>query len=110
MIEPRLIVFSSLFPNATQPNAGLFIRERMFRVGKQLPLVVVSPKPWFPGQGLIRLFRPHYRPMPARTEIQAGVEVIFPRFLAIPGLLRGLDSLFMALASYFTLRRLKAQG
>jgi glycosyltransferase involved in cell wall biosynthesis len=104
------VVFSSLFPNATQPNAGLFIRERMFRVGKQLPLVVVSPKPWFPGQGLIRLFRPHYRPQPARTEMQAGVEVIFPRFLAIPGLLRGLDSLFMAIGSYFTLRRLKDQG
>ena len=110
MALPRLIVFSSLFPNATQPNAGLFIRERMFRVGKQLPIVVVSPKPWFPGQGLIRMFRPHYRPQPARKETQAGVDVIFPRFLAIPGMLRGLDSLFMAIGSYFTLRRLKAQG
>jgi glycosyltransferase involved in cell wall biosynthesis len=110
MALPRLIVFSSLFPNVTQPNAGLFIRERMFRVGKQLPLVVVSPKPWFPGQGLIRLFHPHYRPQPARTEIQAGVEVFFPRFLAIPGLLRGLDSLSITIGSYFTLRRLKAQG
>jgi glycosyltransferase involved in cell wall biosynthesis len=75
-----------------------------------LPLVVVSPKPWFPGQGLIRLFRPHYRPMPAHKEIQSGFEVIFPRFLAIPGLLRGLDSLLMAIGSYFILRRLKAQG
>lgn len=110
MSEPRLIVFSSLFPSSVQPTAGLFIRERMFRVGRQLPLVVVSPRPWFPGQGLIRLFRPHYRPMPARLEIQSGVEVIFPRFLAIPGLFRGLDSLFMALGSYFTLRRLKARG
>jgi glycosyltransferase involved in cell wall biosynthesis len=88
----------------------LFIRERMFRVGKHLPLVVVSPKPWFPGQGLIRRFRPHYRPMPARMETQAGIDVYFPRFMAIPGLFRGLDSLFMALGSYFTLRRLKARG
>ena len=110
MTEPRLVVFSSLFPNSTQPTAGLFIRERMFRVGKRLPLVVVSPKPWFPGQGLIRRFRPHYRPMPAPMETQAGVEVLFPRFLAIPGLFRGLDSLFMALGSYPTLRRLKARG
>lgn len=108
--EPRLIVFSSLFPSSAQPTAGLFIRERMFRVGKQLSLVVVSPKPWFPGQGLIRLFRPHYRPMPPRHETQSGFEVHFPRFLAIPGLFRGLDSLFMALGSYFTLRRLKARG
>jgi len=108
--SPRLIVFASLFPNTTQPNAGLFIRERMFRVGKHLPLVVVSPKPWFPGQGLIRRFRPHYRPLPAKQEIQSGVEVMFPRFFAIPGMLRGLDSLSMALGSYFTLRRLKARG
>jgi len=110
MTAPRLIVFSSLFPSSAQPTAGLFIRERMFRVGRQLPLVVVSPRPWFPGQGLIRLFRPHYRPMPARQEDQAGFEVHYPRFLAIPGLFRGLDSLFMALGSYFTLRRLKARG
>jgi glycosyltransferase involved in cell wall biosynthesis len=110
MSEPRLVVFSSLFPNSVQPNAGLFIRERMFRVGRQVPVVVVSPKPWFPGQGLIRLFRPHYRPEPARREIQDGFEVLFPRFLAIPGLFRGLDSLFMALGSYFTLRRLRAGG
>jgi len=33
--EPKrieLIVFSSLFPSAARPGAGLFIRERMFRV------------------------------------------------------------------------------
>ncbi len=108
--EPRLIVFSCLFPSSVQPAAGLFIRERLFRVGERIPLVVVSPKPWFPGQGLIRLFRPHYRPLPARQENQAGFEVHYPRFLAIPGLFRGLDSLFMALGSYLTLRRLKAMG
>lgn len=110
MPEPRIVVYSSLFPNAAQPNAGLFIRERMFRVGRRLPLVVVSPKPWFPGQALIRRFRPHYRPMPARSEVQDGITVLFPRFLALPGLLRGLDSLFMALGSFLTLRRLKRQG
>jgi glycosyltransferase involved in cell wall biosynthesis len=110
MVEPRIVVYSSLFPNAAQPNAGLFIRERMFRVARRLPLVVVSPKPWFPGQGLIRLFRPHYRPMPARSEVQDGITVLFPRFLSLPGMLRGLDGLFMALGSFLTLRRLKRQG
>lgn len=110
MPDPRIVVYSSLFPNTAQPNVGLFIRERMFRVGKRLPMVVVSPKPWFPGQGLIRLLRPHYRPMPARREVQDGITVLFPRFLALPGVLRGLDSLMMALGSYLTLRRLKAEG
>lgn len=110
MPHPRIVVYSSLFPNTAQPNAGLFIRERMFRVGKRLPMVVVSPKPWFPGQGLIRLLRPHYRPMPARREVQDGITVLFPRFLSLPGVLRGLDSLMMALGSFLTLRRLKAEG
>jgi len=107
---PRLIVFSSLFPNAAQPHAGLFIRERMFRVGRHLPLVVVSPRPWFPGQSLVRRLRPDYRPQPERHERQEGVDVWFPRFFALPGLLRQLDGFMMALACLPTLWRLKRQG
>ena len=107
---PRLIVFSSLFPNSVQPHAGLFIRERMFRVGRHLPLTVVSPRPWFPGQSLIRRLRPGYRPQPARLEKQDGIEVRFPHFLALPGLLRQLDGAMMALACLPTVWRLKRQG
>ena len=79
---PRLLVFSSLFPSAVQPNAGLFIRERMFRVGKHLPIVVVAPQPWFPGQQLIRWFRPHFRPMALKRETMDGIVVHRPRFFA----------------------------
>jgi hypothetical protein len=53
-----LVVFTTLFLHPGQPNAGVFIRERMFRVGKVLPIVVVAPIPWFPFQGLIRLGPP----------------------------------------------------
>jgi len=60
--RPRLVVFSSLFPSPAQPNAGVFVRERMFRVGQVLPVTVVSPQPWFPLQSLIRRFVPRYRP------------------------------------------------
>jgi hypothetical protein len=67
-----LVVFSALFPSAARPGAGLFIRERMFRVAQQRPLAVVSPQPWFPGQSLIRLLRPGYRPQAAALEIQQG--------------------------------------
>ena len=103
----KLLVFSSLFPSKVQPGAGLFIRERMFRVGKHLPLVVVSPVPWFPFQGLIRHFKPGYRLQPPKLEEQQGVEVYHPRFLAVPGLLRRLDGLSMALCSLFLMLRLK---
>jgi len=103
---PRLLVLSSLFPSSVRPTAGVFIRERMFRVAAQIPLIVVSPQPWFPGQSLIRWWRPGYRPPTPRHEQQQGVEVYFPRFLALPGMLRRLDGWSMALGCYFLARRL----
>ena len=106
VVQPRLMVFSSLFPHSGAPGAGLFIRERMFRVGRELPLVVISPKPWFPGQGLIRRLRPHFRPPAPRHEVQEGIDVHFPRFLSLPGLFRRLDGISMALGSYRLMKRL----
>lgn len=105
--QPRILVFTTLFPHPGQPKAGLFIRERMFRVGQQLPLVVVAPVPWFPFQGIIRKWRPHFRPDAPRFEVQDGIEVHHPRFFSIPGLFKSLDGLLMALGSLATLRRLR---
>lgn len=104
-LQPKLLVFSSLFPSVVQPNAGLFVRERMFRVGKKLPVTVISPVPWFPLQSLIRLFRPGYRPMPPKQESQQGVRVYYPRFFSLPVIGRRFDGFFMALGA----RRLAAK-
>lgn len=108
--RPRLVVFTTLFPHPGQPNAGVFIRERMFRVGQILSLVVVAPVPWFPLQGLIRLFRPHFRPAAPRHEVQQGIDVYHPRFVSVPGIFKAWDGLFMALGSYRLLARLHQQS
>jgi len=105
-----LVVFSALFPSVARPGAGLFIRERMFRVAQHRPLAVVSPQPWFPGQSLIRLLRPNYRPQAPALEIQQGIRVYHPRYLSVPGLLRQFDGWSMALASLGLMRTLKRQG
>lgn len=104
--RPRLLVLSSLFPSAMQPGAGLFIRERMFRVAKYLPIVVVAPQAWFPLQRLIRRFRPHFRPPAASYEVMNGIEVYRPRVLSVPGVLKRFDGIFMALGSLLTVRAL----
>jgi teichuronic acid biosynthesis glycosyltransferase TuaC len=106
-IQPRILVYSTLFPHPGRPGVGLFIRERMFRVAKHLPLVVVSPQPWFPLQSLLRRWRPHFRPPVPRRELQDGIEVHYPRFFSVPGRLKSLDGWLMALGSYTTLRRLR---
>jgi teichuronic acid biosynthesis glycosyltransferase TuaC len=107
---PSLVVFTTLFPHPGQPHAGLFIRERMFRVGQILRLVVVAPVPWFPFQGLIRAFRPHFRPVAPYYEVQQGFDVYHPRFFSVPGFFKAWDGFFMALGSYRLLARLKRQN
>lgn len=103
----RLLVLSGLFPAPPQmPVAGTFIRERMFRVGRFLPVVVVAPQPWFPLQRLIRRFLPHFRPALATYEVQDGFEIHRPRFLSVPMYFKPFDGLFMALATYRLARRL----
>jgi teichuronic acid biosynthesis glycosyltransferase TuaC len=108
--QPAVLVWSSLFPGPAQPQAGIFIRERMFRVAGELPLTVISPQPWFPLQGLIRRTRPHFRPEQPARELQSGIEILRPRYFSVPGVLKFLDGVFMALAARRTVRRLRLQG
>ncbi len=110
MNKPALLVLSSLFPSSARPTAGVFIRERMFRVGGELPITVVSPQAWFPGQSLIRLARPGYRIAGDALELQQGVEVYRPRALCLPGIGRQWDGYAMALAALPVVRKLKSEG
>jgi len=107
--KPRVIVLSTLFPHAGQPTTGLFIRERMFRVARLLPLTVIAPVPWFPFQGLLRRWRPHFRPPAPGAEVQEGIEVRRPRFFSVPGVFKWLDGFCMAIACLPLLLRLKRQ-
>jgi len=108
--RPALVVFSPLFPSAVDPVRGVFVKERMFRVGRQLPVTVVSPQPWFPLQALVRVARPHFRvPLP-RREVLDGFEILRPRFLSIPGLLKRFDAASMALAAGGTVAALARAG
>jgi len=110
MADPHVVVLSSLFPSERQPMAGLFVRERMFRVGAQLPLAVVAPTPWFPLQGLLRRVRPGFRPGAPRHETQRGFDVWYPRFLSVPGVLKRFDGWLMALGALPALWRLRRAG
>jgi len=93
--RPRLIVYSSLFPSQVAPEAGAFIRERMFRVGKRLPIVVVAPQAWSPFDWIVRLFRKSFRPMAPARETMDGVEVHRPRWLSLPGVAKRFDGWLM---------------
>lgn len=108
--RPALAVLCTLFPSAQEPVAGLFIKERMFRVAKRLPVTIVAPQPWFPFQALLRRWRPNYRPDRALHELRDGIEIHRPRFFALPGIGRRFDGFFIALSACRLLRRLMREG
>jgi teichuronic acid biosynthesis glycosyltransferase TuaC len=104
--KPNVLVFSSLFPNANTPHAGAFIRERLFRVGKHVPIVVVAPVAWSPVDWLIRLFRTSFRPQAQAFEVMDGVEIYRPRVFSVPGILKQFDGQLMAHGARATVSKL----
>ncbi len=104
----RVIVYSSLFPSGASPNAGIFIRERMFRVARRLPVVVVAPQAWSPVDWVIRLFRKGFRAQGVPFERMDGIDVHRPRFLSIPGVLKRFDGALMARCTLPIVKRIQA--
>ena len=100
----RLLVFSTVYPNAAQPHHGIFVRERMRGLPPGIEVCVVAPAPWFP---FVSGLRPGFRPKLPREEVRDGVRVLHPRFLSFPGVLKCLDGLLLFLGSLPAVLRLR---
>lgn len=83
----RLLVFTSLYPNAAMPRHGVFVEERLRRlVGSgQIEATVVAPVPWFPFRHR-RFGRYSTFAQVPRCERRHGIEVLHPRYPTIPKL------------------------
>jgi teichuronic acid biosynthesis glycosyltransferase TuaC len=103
----KIVVFSSLFPSEVNPGAGTFIKERMFRLAKQVPIVVVAPQFWSPLDWLIRMKWPSFRKLAKSYEIVEGVEIYRPKVISIPMILKGFDGFFFAICCLPTLLKIK---
>lgn len=77
----RLATFSSLYPNAAQPNHGVFVENRLRHLlaSGEATAKVIAPVPWWP-------LRTPSRAAVPREEHRHGIHVLHPRFLAVPGL------------------------
>jgi teichuronic acid biosynthesis glycosyltransferase TuaC len=94
----RVLVLSATFPNASQPNRGVFRR-----LAARCQIVVVAPIPWFP---LNRWIRPDMDGAP-HVESQDGLTVYHPRYFCLPRYGKFLDGLFYALSLVPFLLRLR---
>ena len=81
----KLLTFSTLYPNAEQPNHGIFVETRLryLVASGKVESRVVAPVPWFPSSN--DRFG-HYAKLARvpRTEIRNGLSVAHPRYVVVP--------------------------
>ena len=88
----RVLALSCLFPNAAQPNYGVFVLNRLKAVSRFCTITVVAPIHSYLLLGLTRAARMRDRAAPLREKIE-GFDVHHPRFAIIPRYLKWFDAL-----------------
>lgn len=106
----RILTFTSLFPNAAQPNLGIFVYQRMAAVAA-LPghsVEAIAPLPWTPpwlGGKKGNQFRS------IRSQEQIGaITVHHPRYLLVPRVSMPIHSRLMFWGAVGLARRLHRQN
>lgn len=81
----RLLVLTSLYPNAEQPHHGVFVEERLRKLVAtgRVMATVVAPVPWFPFRSA-RFGRYTSFARVPRQEERYGIEILHPRYPVIP--------------------------
>jgi glycosyltransferase involved in cell wall biosynthesis len=83
----RLLVFTTLYPNAAQPHHGIFVENRLRHLLRESGYTaeVVAPVPWFPVAHP-RFGRYASFARVPRSEHRHGIAIAHPRFPVIPKL------------------------
>jgi glycosyltransferase involved in cell wall biosynthesis len=83
----RLLTFSTLYPNAAQPNHGIFVENRLRHLvaSGAATSTVVAPVPWFPSRNARFGEWARCAAAPAE-EMRYGLRVLHPRYAAVPRL------------------------
>jgi teichuronic acid biosynthesis glycosyltransferase TuaC len=111
MAPLRLLTFSTLFPNAEQPNHGIFVENRLRHLVAtgEAVAVVLAPVPFFPlASPRFGTWARYARVPPVET--RHGLAIHHPRFLAIPRVGMSVAPSLLYWASFRAVRRLIAAG
>jgi len=107
----RLLVFSTLFPNAQQPNHGIFVENRLRHLVAtgEVAAVVLAPVPYFPFSSPRFGDLARYASV-ARLEQRHGLAIHHPRYPVIPRVGMSLAPNLLYWASLRAARKLIAAG
>jgi glycosyltransferase involved in cell wall biosynthesis len=107
----NLLTFSTLYPNQAAPGQGVFVENRLRHLlaTKQARSLVLAPVPYFPSTSAFFGSWARHAAAP-RAETRFGIEVLHPRFPAIPRLGMNIAPALLYVAAARALARLHAAG
>jgi len=107
----RLLTFTTLFPNAEQPNHGIFVENRLRHLVAtgEVAAVVLAPVPYFPFSSPRFGDLARYASV-ARLEQRHGLAIHHPRYPVIPRVGMSLAPNLLYWASLRAARKLIAAG
>jgi glycosyltransferase involved in cell wall biosynthesis len=106
----KVLSFTTLYPNAMQPIHGIFVENRLRHLARAgVEIKVVAPVPWFPFSGTWAGRYARYARVP-HTEKRHGLDVLHPRYPAIPKIGMTAAPVLLALALRPVIAKLMADG
>jgi glycosyltransferase involved in cell wall biosynthesis len=112
----RLLTFSTLYPNAAQPNHGVFVENRLRHLvaSGKVTSTVLAPVPYFPQgrafKGLAKRFGWQAYTEAPLLETRHGLTLHHPRYPVIPAIGMNLAPSLLYRAASRALRRMMADG
>lgn len=105
---PRILTFTTLFPNSAAPAHGVFVENRLRHLvaSGKVSARVVAPVPWFPSSAAMFGDYARFAQAPRREE-RHGLSIEHPRYPVIPKIGMSVAPLLLFLAALPVLRRLR---
>lgn len=107
----KAVVFSTLYPSSARPLHGVFVETRLRELlrTREVQAKVVAPVPWF-WSTHERHGRYAEMAVTPRREDHNGIDVLHPRFVALPKVGMTLAPLLLALGARPALAQLQREG
>jgi len=107
----RLLVITSLYPDALRPRHGVFVEERLRHLvdSGRIAATVVAPVPWFPFRHQRFGAYATFARVP-RYEERHGIRILHPRYPVIPKLGMSIAPWLMYRALLPVLRNMQGNG
>ncbi len=107
----KILTLTTLYPNASQPNHGVFVENRLLNLLSHAPVEsrVVAPVPWFPFRSKVFGRYAQFASVP-RRETRHGVQIEHPRYPLIPKFGMSTAPLSIYAAMKPVLRRIIEEG